>query len=133
MAITADEIRTIVDDLLETREENIIKHITLEGNKVTASIEALSNRLTVLENKVQENERIIEKQSATNATYSDEVSSLKEKFLELEDLLDDQINRGMRNTLVIKISLKKMKIHGRKLQTTWLRISLKLSTGTMQD
>ena len=113
MAITAEEIKNIFEKLLQSREENIINHITTECEKINDNITALSHRITALEDDVQktqdnilalENEVTINKNNMNIQTteMGNDVRLLNVLVKELENQVEDQTNRNMRNTLIIK-------------------------------
>ena len=113
MAINAEEIKNIFEKLLQSREENIISHITTECEKINQNITALSHRITTLEENVIINKDRIsalenEVKINNNTIYietterGNDIKRLNALVKELEDQVEDQTNRNMRSTLIIK-------------------------------
>ena len=102
MAITAEIIKTIVADLLKTKEDAIIQHISTECAKINMNIKELAHCITSLEQKVESNEKNISEQSTKSSSMENTLKTLQDKIQEIEAQLEDQTNRNMRDTLVIK-------------------------------
>ena len=105
------KIKNIFEKLLQSREENIIRHITMECEKINQNITALSHRITTLEENVNinkdrisalENEVKINKNKIYIETTErgNDIKRLNALVKELENQVEDQTNRNMRSTLI---------------------------------
>ena len=108
MMATIQEIEAIINKLETKLTEEISKTIKAETDKLHQRITQLDDKLKLMSNRITQNEKDVKdiinavndnQEAISSAQF--EIRNLQESVKILEDQLDDQIDRNMRETLII--------------------------------
>ena len=95
MALTLEAIGSLFDKKLKVLKKELIEDGDIKMNTLTNIINKQAEKITNLEETLNIQDEIIIQHTRTLTKYEKRMS-------ELEETIDDQINRNMRNNLVIK-------------------------------